>query len=183
MFVGKDQARELVLDRLPQFSSSGPDQEKRPCILCGRPRFPYSKTGKCFPCYALTLPLKRDKKNAHSRTVQRNWRKANSLKRIEYRHDRMAQIKLLGGRFTAKQFDEVKRKQRYRCLWCNKQEPQISLTVDHIIPSTKWLDVIGLRPVAYHFNDIQNIQALCGPCNSSKSDRLLDKPAIPNRAA
>jgi 5-methylcytosine-specific restriction endonuclease McrA len=50
-----------------------------------------------------------------------------------------------------------------RCLACGQQEPAVKLTRDHIVPL-----------IAGGTNFIDNIQPLCGPCNSSKSVKVID---------
>lgn len=59
----------------------------------------------------------------------------------------------------------------FRCLACGQHEPDIKLTIDHVLP----LSLGGT-------NAIGNIQPLCGPCNSSKGAtekdyRLTTAPA------
>lgn len=51
----------------------------------------------------------------------------------------------------------------YTCLRCRKHEPNIKLTIDHIIPLSKG---------GAHSSD--NIQPLCSSCNSRKSDKAID---------
>lgn len=64
--------------------------------------------------------------------------------------------------FTKKEWEDLKKLYNYSCLMCNRQEPEITLTIDHIIPSSK----LGT-------NDILNIQPLCRSCNSSKGNRIV----------
>lgn len=65
--------------------------------------------------------------------------------------------------FTLQQWEELKAKYDHRCLCCGKQEPQIVLSSDHIIP----LERGGA-------NDISNIQPLCLPCNRRKHAKTID---------
>jgi 5-methylcytosine-specific restriction endonuclease McrA len=51
----------------------------------------------------------------------------------------------------------------YKCLQCGKQEPDIKLTRDHVIPLTQGV-----------FDSINNIQALCARCNSKKNNKHID---------
>jgi len=55
------------------------------------------------------------------------------------------------------EWKELKKKYNYTCLMCGKKEPEIKLSIDHIIPvsegGTNW---------------IENIQPLCRSCNSKK---------------
>lgn len=68
-----------------------------------------------------------------------------------------------GGRYTAQEWRGLKAQYHYRCLCCDKQEPEIQLTVDHVIP-------ISLGGP----NVISNIQPLCLLCNSRKSNKHID---------
>ena len=65
--------------------------------------------------------------------------------------------------FTAEEWQALKAHYDYTCLKCQKREPEITLTRDHIIPQVKG----GL-------DKIDNIQPLCVSCNSSKRERIID---------
>lgn len=67
------------------------------------------------------------------------------------------------GKLNVKQWRKLKKKYNYMCLCCKKHEPEISLTIDHVIPFSKG----GL-------NIIDNIQPLCGYCNKVKYDKFVD---------
>ena len=58
---------------------------------------------------------------------------------------------------------DLKERYVHRCIRCGKSEPEIKLTVDHVIPITK-----------KGSNDIGNIQPLCYSCNASKQNRIMD---------
>jgi 5-methylcytosine-specific restriction endonuclease McrA len=67
------------------------------------------------------------------------------------------------GAHSAQEWQELKARYDYRCLCCGKQEPEIELTVDHVVP------------VALGGSDhISNIQPLCRSCNSSKWTKTTD---------
>jgi len=65
-----------------------------------------------------------------------------------------------GGSFTKNEWEEIKKKQEYKCLHCKKQEPEIKLTVDHIIPISKG---------GTSFKE--NLQGLCRKCNAKKGTK------------
>ena len=62
-----------------------------------------------------------------------------------------------GGHHTKQQWEFLKGAYNYTCKMCNRKEPEIKLTKDHII---------AIRHGGN--NDIQNIQPLCRSCNSKK---------------
>ena len=68
-----------------------------------------------------------------------------------------------GGSYTAEEWQELKSLFGNTCLCCRRSEPEIKLTVDHVIPLSKG----GL-------NAIENIQPLCVSCNASKQARTTD---------
>lgn len=68
-----------------------------------------------------------------------------------------------GGSFTAAEWLTILRLQDYTCLCCGKREPDITLTVDHVIP-------VSLGGPSWAWN----LQALCLSCNTSKGDNYLD---------
>lgn len=74
------------------------------------------------------------------------------------------------GRFTPQEWIALKAYCNNTCLCCGRSEPEIKLTIDHIIPL-----ILGGS------NTIDNIQPLCKSCNSSKSAKHIDYRA-PGRA-
>jgi 5-methylcytosine-specific restriction enzyme A len=49
----------------------------------------------------------------------------------------------------------------FQCQSCNASGQNLALQIDHIIPLAKG-----------GTNDLSNLQVLCQPCNSQKSDRI-----------
>lgn len=76
-------------------------------------------------------------------------------------HNRKSRLRGAKGNHTLKQWNELKARYNYTCVHCNKKEPEIKLTRDHIIPISKGGD-----------NYIENIQPLCNSCNSRKKDKI-----------
>ena len=90
-----------------------------------------------------------------------------------YNRKTKANRKELLGSYTLEQWQELKAKYGFMCLCCKCCEPEIKLTVDHIIPITKWKSYIQFHPeIKYQCNDIENIQPLCGSCNSIKGIKI-----------
>lgn len=98
----------------------------------------------------------------------KKYRKKNHDWYIAEKQKRRALKATFGGHFTAKQWRELKEKHKHTCLDCKKKEPQIKLTVDHKIPLAKWGKWSKENNPPYKWNDIENIQPLCGRCNSKK---------------
>jgi 5-methylcytosine-specific restriction protein A len=81
----------------------------------------------------------------------------------KYRKVRRKRVKDNGGAITDKQCEDLKKKHNYTCLRCGKKEPEIALTLDHVISVLK-----------RGKNLIKNIQPLCVSCNSKKGSRIID---------
>lgn len=90
----------------------------------------------------------REKNRAERRQISRRYK----VKRKEWE---------LSGTFSTEQWEELLSLANHRCLCCGASETV--LTQDHIIP----LSCGGS-------NTIDNIQPLCGPCNSRKATKIIN---------
>ena len=120
------------------------------CLQCGdefttRP----SKIHKfCSPACAV------DSKRQSDGDRQARLKKHSHLKRAR----KMA----AEGQFTKEEWLLLKRQYHHRCPCCGRAEPDIRLTVDHIVPLSKG-----------GTNWISNIQPLCLSCNSRKHNKEI----------
>ncbi len=90
----------------------------------------------------------------------KEWWKKNKAKRITYKLIRKQREALAQGSFTSDEWEALCSFYENCCLCCGKVAP---LTVDHIVPISRGGD-----------NTINNIQPLCGPCNSRKNAKTID---------
>jgi 5-methylcytosine-specific restriction endonuclease McrA len=97
------------------------------------------------------------------RESYREYMRLHPEKSAEYFHNRRAREQQATGSFTSREWKKLCKHYNYTCLHCGKREPEIKLTVDHVIP----LSVGGT-------NSIDNIQPLCQSCNSSKGITIAD---------
>lgn len=79
-----------------------------------------------------------------------------------HRQFRRARITQVGGSFTLGEWTNLKAQYNWTCPDCLKKEPEIKLTIDHIVPVSKGGS-----------NNIENIQPLCGSCNSKKGTKII----------
>jgi len=103
---------------------------------------------------------------AHTDEVQkrtRKWWVSNPDKVRAMHQRRRARKKAADGSFTDVEWAALKASYDYTCLCCGKREPEIKLTVDHIIPLEKGGS-----------NYINNIQPLCQSCNRAKGTKTSD---------
>ncbi len=58
------------------------------------------------------------------------------------------------------------------CQYCGKRYTVRDLTVDHVVPRSRWESVTG-RSLKDGFNDWRNLVCACRWCNGNKGNRLL----------
>ena len=93
--------------------------------------------------------------------THKKWLKENK-ERVAFLNERRRAMKRNAeGSHTFGEWELLKRQYGYKCPLCGKQEPEIKLTQDHIIPLSKGGS-----------DYIENIQPLCGSCNSRKKDKI-----------
>ena len=87
-------------------------------------------------------------------------------------NQRIARKRTQLGEFTLAQWEFIKEICGYTCLSCGRVEPDVQLTIDHIVPLSKG-----------GAHDFGNIQPLCRPCNERKQARTVDLllDFLPNR--
>jgi 5-methylcytosine-specific restriction endonuclease McrA len=73
---------------------------------------------------------------------------------------------------TASRDVKVFERARWRCELCGVPAKVRPLQIDHIVPRSKRdrTDHVMLHGKRIHYEDLQNLQALCGPCNQGKSN-------------
>lgn len=74
---------------------------------------------------------------------------------------RKLKMRLNGGTHTFSQWQSLKESFHFTCPSCLMKEPEIKLSVDHIVPISKGGS-----------DDIINIQPLCLTCNMRKHDKI-----------
>ena len=80
-----------------------------------------------------------------------------------YSRARRARVRGARGSHTAQEWSALKAFYNYTCLCCGRQEPDIELTLDHVVPLYRGGS-----------NSIDNAQPLCRSCNSSKGTQSTD---------
>jgi 5-methylcytosine-specific restriction endonuclease McrA len=117
-------------------------------------------------CYSLSMKkLNKKTRSAINRDYRSTHRELTSI----WKHNRRSKIFEFGGTFTKQQWIDLLQKCNFQCKICKKN---IKLSVDHIIPLTKWKDWSIENNPEYNWNDIQNIQPLCISCNSKKGNEI-----------
>lgn len=92
----------------------------------------------------------------------REWTKKNRDWKCRLNAERRARkLNAIGGH-TLNDWQNLKAQYDWTCPCCKRREPEIVLTEDHIIPLVKGGS-----------DNIENIQPLCGSCNSKKHTNII----------
>jgi 5-methylcytosine-specific restriction endonuclease McrA len=95
--------------------------------------------------------------------IKKAYAQAHRELRLMIAHRYRARKNGNGGSFTPEEWTQLKARYDYTCLRCGQREPDIQLSVDHVIPISKGGS-----------NNIDNIQPLCRSCNSAKWAKHID---------
>lgn len=150
--------REHILERTAAYQKAHPEVSR-----AAQAKYKAVNRDQLLPQVRQRSADWRERNRDKDRAASIRWRKANpdAYRAIQWR--RKARMKGNGGEFTMQEWQDLKARYDYRCLRCGASEPEIVLTVDHVIPIARG----GL-------NVIENIQPLCRACNSSKNARATD---------
>lgn len=118
--------------------------------------------GKKRPLHSLESKIKMSE--AHKGEKHYNWQGGiTTYERKLYLNMRRRIMKIgNGGEHTQGDWETLKAQYNWTCPCCHKSEPEIKLTVDHIISLLKGGS-----------DNIENIQPLCRSCNSKKHTKII----------
>ncbi len=146
----------------------------KPCVRCGTSE--WDNYGNCRACKRARNNRWQQENTDKVAGASRQWKQSNPQKvadkEKEWRHANRSKVNAIknrrrtrkteaGGSFTAEEFNALCTHYGNRCLCCNRGN--VKLTADHIKPVSKG-----------GTSNIDNVQPLCGPCNSRKKDRHID---------
>ncbi len=108
------------------------------------------------------------RKRAKERGYGLSWKLKNKERICFYSKMRAFRERNTPGYFSLEDWKRLKQYCTSSCVCCGRFEPEIKLTIDHIKPLIKG-----------GTNYIENIQPLCGSCNSKKSTREIKFIGMP----
>lgn len=136
---------------------------ERTCEICGSSFFVpknFIKRGIGKLCSKKCRSVR--KSQLATRENNHNWKHGDKLliRRLS-ENKRRARLLESTHNLTKNDWDNIKAIFKNTCPSCGKQEPEIKLTMDHIIPINKYGD-----------NSKENIQPLCKQCNTKKQTKI-----------
>jgi 5-methylcytosine-specific restriction endonuclease McrA len=134
----------------------------------------HSSEQKCIQCGNQIIGKMYCSKKCLDRWERVNKPEQVRLRDIVHSSKRRSLKKQIGGSFTKEQWESMKIDYNFTCPDCGRSEPEIKLTVDHIIPITKWTEWAKKNNPQYLGNDIENIKPLCWQCNSFKKNKIIN---------
>src|SRR5207245_1844755 len=115
--------------------------------------------------WRVNYALDRNRKTRYTKIVEKRaakaWRQTHKELARWYVQKRWL-LKRAAGSFELAEWQLLKQWCDFKCLGCNKVEPVVRLTADHIVPVSKG-----------GANHIDNIQPLCVVCNSTKRAKTM----------
>ncbi len=142
------------------------ERNKRWCLAHKKQRAEHSKRYYADNREKCLEHQRKDRKN-HKEYYQQYEKKRSKLylRKEQRRHNnlrRRMRKNNIQGFHTIGEWELLKKQYGYNCPSCNRKEPTIKLSEDHIIPIVKGGS-----------NDIENIQPLCISCNCKKHTKTI----------
>jgi 5-methylcytosine-specific restriction endonuclease McrA len=102
----------------------------------------------------------REKNREHLREYERKRYELNPERAIQYSRKRKLRMKGIEAKLTQEDWNTLLEAFENKCFICRREEPEIKLTKDHILPISKGGD-----------DSFENIMVICNFCNSRKGTK------------